>query len=193
MTLWVNTSVLCMLLYSWSLLPGVVVMCRCNQEAAGALVAIGKGGGQADRCLLQSAPPQLITAARALFRNREAEDVLLAVTQSDHTGLHLLSFFFSTQLLLSDSSTLSSFCPHPWLPILSSLLGSSPSHSCLVTAFHTIALYLAPANQVPNYYKTVMWSAPPVSVYLWTLTFGMCAYCCHGNQQCWSGGKCLTK
>ena len=69
-------------------LPIEVVLCRCDQQAAGALVCVGEGRGEADWRLLQSAPPQLLPTARTLLRHGETEDLLLTVSQSDHTAIH---------------------------------------------------------------------------------------------------------
>lgn len=84
----------------------MVVVCGGDQQAAGGLVSVGERGGQADGRLLQSAPPQLLTAAWTFLWNREAEDLLLAVTQTDHAGLHGLLL-----LLLSSSLCLLVFAP----------------------------------------------------------------------------------
>lgn len=78
-------------------LPAQVVVCRCDQQAAGALVSIGEGRGEANRCLLQPVPPQHLPAARTILWHRETEDLLLTVTKPNHTALHLiLDLFFST-------------------------------------------------------------------------------------------------
>lgn len=94
-------------------LPVQVVVCRSDQQAAGGLVSVCEGGGQAHRRLLQSATLQLLPTAGTHLRNREAEDHLLTVGQVDDALLHLLH---SCSVTLSKSS--SSSC-------LSSLLSSS--------------------------------------------------------------------
>lgn len=81
---------LCVVVY----LPVVIVVCRCDQQTAGGLVPVAEGRGEADGGLLQSAPPQLLPTAGTLLRHREAEDLLLTVTQSDHVEVHRLNSFF---------------------------------------------------------------------------------------------------
>lgn len=107
----------------------VVVVCRSHQQAAGALVSIGERGGQADRGLLQPAPPELLPTIWTLLWNGEAEDLLLTVAQTDDAVLHCLLWVCLLFLLL-----LFSFTP------------LRPPH--LVTAYQMTSLPMTLAYQV---------------------------------------------
>lgn len=87
--------------------PVEVVVGRCDQQAAGALVSIGEGGGETDWCLLQSTPSQHPPAAWTFLWYGETEDLLLTVSQSNHRVLHLILFL----LRFNSSSSTPVFSP----------------------------------------------------------------------------------
>lgn len=75
--------------HSHETLPGDVVVRWGHQQTAGALVSVGEGGWEADGCLLQAAPPQHLPTAGTLRRHRQAEDLLLTMSQPDERTLHV--------------------------------------------------------------------------------------------------------
>lgn len=79
-------------------------------------MCVGEGGGEADRCFLQPAPRQRPPTAGTLSRDRQTEDLLLAVSQPDQGRVHVhrwpqtplsaLLYHSSPYLLCSSSSSL---------------------------------------------------------------------------------------
>lgn len=59
-------------------------------------MCVGEGRREADRRLLEPAPPQLLCTAGTLFWHREAEDVIVTVAEADHGTFHLLLHLLST-------------------------------------------------------------------------------------------------
>lgn len=108
----------CVCEHAWACLPVDVVVCWRHEQAARGLVSVIEGRGEAHWRLLQAAAHQPLATAGAVIRDREAENVLVAVAQPDEAGLH--------QRLSSSSNLLT---PHTTHPLHLSL------HCTLITLF----------------------------------------------------------